>query len=80
MITSGMISSAKDDWETPHGLFAELDAKYHFNLDPCSSDRNAKCEMHYTKADDGLSKSWGVQGIYESTIRQGDLEVGKESI
>lgn len=59
MITKGMLSSTTDEWATPQKLFDELDAVYGFTLDPCSSDENAKCKKHYTKADDGLKRSWG---------------------
>lgn len=52
-------TSNSDEYPTPIALFDELNAEFHFNLDPCSTDENAKCEKHYTKADNGLSKSWG---------------------
>lgn len=51
-------TSNSDEYPTPLALFDELNAEFHFNLDPCSTDENAKCEKHYTKADNGLSKSW----------------------
>lgn len=53
------MTSNREDWETPQSLFDALDAEHHFTLDPCSTHENAKCEKHYTKEDDGLSKSWG---------------------
>lgn len=56
--------STRDDWETPQKLFDELDAEYHFTLDPCSTDENAKCEKHYTREDDGLSKSWEGEVVF----------------
>jgi site-specific DNA-methyltransferase (adenine-specific) len=70
MITSGMLSSKTPEWATPQGLFDELNAEFHFNLDPCSTHENAKCEKHYTKEDDGLSKSWGAKSILQSSIWQ----------
>lgn len=54
-----MFTSKTDEWETPQDLFDRLDATYHFTLDPCSTDENAKCRMHFTKDDNGLSKDWG---------------------
>ena len=48
-----MFSSNRDDWETPQDFFDKLNAKYHFTLDPCSSDTNTKCQKHYTKQDNG---------------------------
>lgn len=59
-----MLSSKTPEWATPQGLFDELNAEFHFNLDPCSTHENAKCEKHYTKEDDGFSKSWGGQRVF----------------
>lgn len=53
-----MFSSNSDEWATPQALFDELDAEFHFNLDPCATPENAKCKMYFTKEDDGLSKNW----------------------
>lgn len=51
-------SSNTDEWETPPDLFARLDARYHFTLDPCCTHKTAKCTKHFTIKEDGLSKSW----------------------
>lgn len=48
-----------DEWTTPQYLYDELNSEFHFNLDPCSTDENCKCERHYTKEDNGLNHSWG---------------------
>ena len=58
-MNKALFSSASEEWETPQEVFDKLDSEFHFDLDPCSTDKNAKCKTHYTKADDGLSKSWG---------------------
>ena len=55
----GCFSSKSNEWATPIAFFKELDDEFHFNLDPCSTDENAKCERHFTKEDDGLSQNWG---------------------
>ena len=52
-------SSNTEEWETPQSLFDELNEEFHFNLDPCSTDDNHKCDKYYTKEDDGISKNWG---------------------
>ena len=49
-----VFSSASVEWETPKDLFDDLDAEFHFTLDPCCTDENAKCDKHYTIEDDGL--------------------------
>jgi len=59
MNVNGVFSSQTDEWATPQYLFDELNAEFHFDLDPASTDENCKCERHFTKADDGLKKSWG---------------------
>lgn len=53
-----------DEWHTPQDIYNLLDAEFHFTLDPCSTDENCKCEKHYTKADDGLSKNWGGETVF----------------
>lgn len=47
------------EWATPADLFRQLDEEFHFTLDPCSTDANAKCEKHYTIETDGLTQNWG---------------------
>lgn len=47
------------EWSTPQRFFDDLNAKYNFTLDPCSTKENAKCKKFYTKEDDGLKQSWG---------------------
>ena len=59
-----MMSSDKDYWETPQALFDQLDELFHFTLDPCSTHENAKCAKHYTKEEDGLSKSWEGETVF----------------
>jgi len=49
----------KEELETPDWLFADLDAEFAFNLDPCASDLNHKCDIYFTKAEDGLKQDWG---------------------
>jgi phage N-6-adenine-methyltransferase len=46
------------EWGTPPDLFAQLDAKYHFNLDAAATAENAKCARYFTHADDGLLQTW----------------------
>lgn len=58
------MTSDKDDWETPQALFDELNEKYHFTLDPCSTHENAKCAKHYTAEEDGLSQSWEGETVF----------------
>ena len=58
------MSSNTDEWATPQWLFDELNRIYHFTLDPCSTDENAKCKYHFTEKEDGLKKSWDCERIF----------------
>ena len=64
MNTEVMFSSATPEWATPQDLFDALDAEFHFTLDPCSTDENAKCAKHYTKAQDGLAQDWTGERVF----------------
>jgi len=64
MISEKLYSSKSDEWYTPQKLYEELDAEFHFNLDPCATPESAKCEMYYTKEQDGLSQKWGGNRVF----------------
>ena len=64
MLNQGMMTSNTDEWETPQWLFDQLNDEFHFTLDPCSTDENAKCEKHYTRKDDGLAKDWSGETVW----------------
>ena len=59
-----MLTANTPEWETPQELFDSLDAEFHFDLDPCCTHENAKCELHYTKAEDGLKQDWTGHRVY----------------
>lgn len=54
-----IFSSSSDEWGTPKEVFDRLDAEFHFTLDPCATEENAKCKKYYTMSDNGLLPSWG---------------------
>ncbi len=58
MIVGDLMVSETVEWETPQALFDKLNSVFHFDLDPCSTSQNAKCERHYTLADNGLEQTW----------------------
>ena len=62
MENKGMMSSATDEWETPHDLFEKIDYVYGFDLDVCATAENAKCTTFFTKDDDGLALAWRQYG------------------
>jgi phage N-6-adenine-methyltransferase len=45
-------------WETPPELFARLDEEFHFTVDVCATQDNAKCPRYFTEETDGLAQSW----------------------
>ena len=60
----GLFSSNTDEWATPSSTFAELDAEFHFTLDPCATDQNHKCARYYTREQDGLAQDWGGEKVF----------------
>ena len=76
---SACLSSKAVEWATPREFFAQLDKEFHFDLDPCSTHENAKCEKHYTIEEDGLSQDWGgVSSILQPSLRKGNPQVGQK--
>ena len=57
-------SSQTPEWPTPQWLFDALDKEFGFSLDPCSTHGNAKCVKHFTREDDGLTKSWCDEVVF----------------
>lgn len=53
-----MFSSKSDNWETPQDFFDKVNEEFHFTLDVCATDQNAKCRNYYTIEQDGLSLPW----------------------
>ncbi|RUR59902.1 adenine methyltransferase [Bacillus sp. VKPM B-3276] len=64
MNTYAMFSSATDLWPTPQPFYDELDREFRFTLDPCSTHDNAKCALHYTQEDDGLTQEWAPHTVF----------------
>lgn len=59
MNTDVMFSSKTDQWATPMDFFRELDAEFHFDLDPAADENNHKCDTYFTAKENGLLQSWG---------------------
>lgn len=67
MLNSGLFTSTTDNWATPQDLFDQLDQTFHFTLDVCASESNAKCKRYFTAEQDGLKQDWG--GTLSGAIR-----------
>ena len=59
MVSKILYSRKSDEWETPQDLFDKLNETYHFDLDVCATEQNAKCDRFFDATQDGLKKSWG---------------------
>ena len=59
-----MLSTGKNDWETPKEIFEELNNEFHFTLDPCADETNHKCDKYYTEEQDGLTKDWNGEIVF----------------
>ena len=57
-------SSKTDDWSTPQSVFDELNNEFHFTLDPCADEKNAKCIKFFTREDDGLRQDWQTERVF----------------
>ena len=76
MITKGMLTSNKDDWETPQDLFDKLNAFYGFTLDACASPENAKCKKYYTKEQNSRVQDWNNDTIWcNPPLWQGNWQI-----
>lgn len=53
-----LMSSAKDDWETPPAFFDLVNAEFRFALDVCATAKNTKCPRFFSPEEDGLSRDW----------------------
>ena len=58
------LSSKTDNWATPQDFFDNLNEEFHFTLDPCANEENHKCDLFFTKEQDGLTKDWGGHVVF----------------
>ncbi len=66
MVNKALFSSNSDEWATPQHIYDSLDAEFNFNLDPCATELNHKCDTFYTAETNGLVQKWG--GVEYSAI------------
>ncbi len=45
-------------------MFDKLNDEFHFTLDPCSTDENAKCLKHFTREQNGLEQDWTGETVW----------------
>lgn len=57
-VNKAMFSSNTDEWNTPQDLFDTLNKEFHFDVDVCATEENAKCKHYFDKQTNGLSQVW----------------------
>ena len=58
MNTELMFSSKTDMWSTPQKFYDKLNKEFNFDLDPCATIENAKCDLYFTEEENGLKQDW----------------------
>ena len=64
MLNKAMFTSNSDEYPTPIDLFNELNNEFKFDLDPCATEENHKCDDYFTKSVDGLTQSWTGKRVF----------------
>ena len=59
-----LLSSKSIEWATPQDFYDKLNSEFHFTLDPCANETNAKCNKYYTRSEDGLKQDWGGEIVF----------------
>lgn len=59
---NALMTSTHDEWETPKEFFIELNKEFNFKLDPCCTKKNRKCDIYFTKEQNGLNQDWSKYG------------------
>lgn len=64
MLNKSLFSNNSNEWSTPQYIYDQLNKEFNFNLDPCATKENAKCERYYTESDNGLTKNWDNFNVF----------------
>jgi len=59
-----MFSNINNAWCTPQPFFDKLNMEFGFTLDPCATEKSAKCEKFYTAKEDGLKQDWRGEVVF----------------
>lgn len=57
-LTSFFFTSRTEEWDTPQYVYEVLNQEFHFTLDVCATKLNRKCDKYFSKAMNGLKRSW----------------------
>lgn len=58
------MSSKTDNWATPQDFFDKLNEEFHFTLDCCADSENHKCDLFFTREQNGLNQDWGGHTVF----------------
>lgn len=58
MVSSALMLSNKQDWETPDHLFEALNKEFNFTLDVCAHSGNKKVDRYFSPEDNSLIQDW----------------------
>ena len=64
MMNRGLYTSDSAEWATPQEFFDRLNDEFHFTLDVCATEENAKVNNFFTKEQDGLKQEWGTETVW----------------
>lgn len=64
MISRALFTCDSEEWSTPQDFYDRLNDEFHFTLDPCATNENAKCGKFYTKEQDGLAQDWTGETVF----------------
>ena len=59
-----LLQTGKDDWETPHEFFDQLNSEFSFSVDACATAENAKCPRFFTPEQNGLVQDWTKETVW----------------
>lgn len=59
-----LLTSKKQNWETPPEIFDPLNQEFNFTLDPCAEKHTAKCKKYYTVNENGLFQDWSGETVF----------------
>lgn len=69
-----LLSSENMDWGTPQAFFDDLDKEFGFTLDPCATNKTAKCKTYFTKKTNGLIQDWSQNTVFCNPPYGGEIK------